>query len=569
MSTELSSIKIVFFPRSPLLKLSSESTDHDEKDSSGETNDEEEAVVWLDNDEDGGKDFTKDWCDEEDSDFLNLLQTTNVTASAAVGPISLENLDSLLSGESSNLAYFFLQNEIGLSEEAMWKITLEAGSVLGMTANTLRRKTDLLRRTMDLSATELRTLLVRQPTILHMSADKNLAPTILFLVRALDLSKEELRAIVVRFPCVLCYATSNLKSKINFFTKLMGFSPAECRRLLISEPKLLTAGVKTGLIPHMRFFLKDMEIPLEKLRTVVRKNPKVLLYSLEANLIPKLVFFFIMILRMEPSHISRMLLSFPQILDYNLDNHIVPIIRYLQHELGFSPIEVRQILLKFPRFVTYSLRRVKHLVGMLRFELGLQAADVKRVLYQAPQAVGLDEENLKEKVEFLRGTFLLSDDELRGVLAGMPTLLLCSIEKNLRPKAKYLKKSFALNGDLDELRETILAQPALLGYSLSKRIRPRLEKLLEIGGHPRAITIGITMKEEAFDEWLLGRKKRLEKNPSFDLLPRGEKKRKRKRKAKDKSSSLVLLRTKAIKKEEPPSDGRIVHWTRERQTRNR
>lgn len=30
-----------------------------------------------------------------------------------------------------DIAYYYLQNTIGLSEETMWKITLEAGSVLG------------------------------------------------------------------------------------------------------------------------------------------------------------------------------------------------------------------------------------------------------------------------------------------------------------------------------------------------------------------------------------------------------------------------------------------------------
>jgi hypothetical protein len=197
--------------------------------------------------------------DEVDANAMNLLPDIQSS-----GSLSLENLNALLS--ESNLAYFFLQNEIGLPEDTMWKITLEAGSVLGMTANTLRHKINLLRRTMDLSDEDIRVMLGRHPAILHMSADKNLAPKILFLVRALDLSKEELRAIIVHYPSVLCYSKLNLKFKLNFYLKLMGYTAEECRALFMSEPKLLTAGVKTGLIPHLRFFLKDMEIPLDKLR---------------------------------------------------------------------------------------------------------------------------------------------------------------------------------------------------------------------------------------------------------------------------------------------------------------
>jgi mTERF domain-containing protein len=475
-----------------------------------------------------------------------LLNTTAAPSPQSV--FTLENLDLLT--ESSDIAYFYLKNEIGMSEEAMWKITLEAGSALGMTAHTLRRKVDLLRRTMDLSDGDVQTLLARQPTILHLSADKNLAPTILFLVRALDLSKEDLRTMIVQFPCILSYSKKNLSLKLRFFRELMKYSAEECRALFVDEPKLLTAGVRTGLLPHLRFFLRDVDIPLINLRTIIQKNPLLMLYSLEENLVPKLIFYLTTNLRVDSKQLVRLLTAYPQMLDFNLDNHILPITAYMMQELGFSPIEFRQIILKFPRLVTHSLFKIKHVVGYLQYELGMEASQVKRVIYQAPQVIGLSMEgNVQQKVSFIRDSFQLTDQELRRVLSGMPTLLCCNVDSNLRPKTEYLLQVF---GSVDDLREAVLKLPAVLGFSLEKRIRPRMERLLEIGAHPRGITIGIPMKDEAFEAWINRRQKRLEKNPGFD--------NKGKEDNVDKVALVVVRKT-----EQQPRDGRIVHWTRERQ----
>ena len=76
----------------------------------------------------------------------------------------------------------------------------------------------------------------------------------------------------------------------------------------------------------------------------------------------------------------------------------------------------------------------------------------------------------------------------------MPTLLLCSAEKNLQPKADYLLEQF--DGDELELRQAVLTLPAILGYSLEKRIKPRMTRIVNAGIEPINITVGITMTEK-------------------------------------------------------------------------
>ncbi len=468
--------------------------------------------------------------------------------------IIVPDLNTLLANmqlaPASEIAYFYLQNTLVLEPEVMWKITNTAGSVLGFTVQNLERKINLWKRMMNLSDEDVRQIITKQPSILHLSANRNISPTVLFLVRGLDLSKDELRQVVVAYPCILCYSIENLARKIDFFKKTLGMEMGAARELLLSEPKLLTAGVQTGLIPRFNFLHKEIQIPLVALQKIVQKNPRLLLYSLRDNLQPKLVSFFIMKLHMDPRHVLDLLSTYPLIMDYNLDNHMLPIARYFISELDFSPIEVRRILLKFPRLMTHSLSKIKHVVGYLRYQLGMDANEVRRILYQAPQVVSLNtDDTLVSKVTFLQGFFNLDNEKsLRKVIAGMPTLLLCNVEKNLEPKAQYLLDRFG--DDEFELRQAILTLPTLLGYSLEKRIRPRMERILEIGLEPIKITVGITMTNDNFERWLQNKQWRIENGGK--LIDKGR------------PSQREVISQQHVDDDldSQQRSGRIVHWKR-------
>ena len=281
-----------------------------------------------------------------------------------------------------------------------------------------------------------------------------------------------------------------------------------------------------------RFFLNELEIPKHKFRVILKKNPRVMLYSLADNLVPKIINYGIMTLQMDPAtHITRLLLSYPQVLDYNLERHIQPITQYFLNELEFCSTEFRTILLRFPRVLTYSLRKIKHNVGYLRYELELDAAGVKRVLYQAPQVLGGNVEgNLACKVEFLQqqvlGSLTNGSEEeareaVRKIILGLPTVLNLSVAQNLQPKLEYLRSMLLReersslpqqespdNAQIEEpslqtlLWQLVVKKPALLGYSLEKRIKPRLERVITSGLPFYTITSWISMTEEKFESWL-------------------------------------------------------------------
>ena len=512
--------------------------------------------LMIDDDEDDD-DFTSLWDNDDDDEqeySFDEDDAEEYSTDADLPVMSLDDL-SVTIFSPKNVSYFYLQNELELSEKAMWRITYEAGSALGMTASTIRHKVDVLKQGMNLSLPNIQLLLERQPTLLHLSAEKNLIPTMEFLKTQLRLDKGDLRQLVLASPCILTYQKSNLLSKIRFFTRDMGYSVKECRNLWLSEPKLIRVGVSSGLVPRLRFLTKDMEMAMENVRRIVQKNPRILLYSLDNNIIPKLVFFLIMTLQMDTSQIQRLLLSYPALIDYNLEDHILPIARYFLQDLEYSPAELRSILLKFPRLWTYSLRKIKRVVGYLRYEVGLAGSQVKRVLFQAPQVISLRETHLKEKFVYLQDAFRLTEDQVQTVVAGMPTLLVLSLASNLQPKRDFLFEAF--DYDLEALSAAVLRLPTLLGYSLDNRIRPRLEAIRQTGLDPARITVGIPMKQDKFEGWL---KRRAAKHRSEEQ---------------QRGKGLEAARNRALyplMKALPPAEmqttdpepDRIVHWTRKR-----
>lgn len=412
------------------------------------------------------------------------------------------SLDQLSEAFAANASYYYLRSELLLPDETLWKITYEAGSALATSAAIIRHKVDCLRKSLKLKDDDIRTIIRKQPTILSLSVDKNMAPKILFLVRALEMGKAELRELICAAPAILCYSKQNLQSKINFFTELMGQSTTKTRALLLKEPKLLRAGVKTSLLPHTRFLKNDLLITDDQqLRQIVMMHPRILLYSLEANLVPKLIFYCISMLGMTHSQVKQLLLTYPQFLVFNLDRHILPITSQLMKDLDLSPDEFANLLLMCPPVITHSMEKIMFVLGYLRHELGFAWKDVKQVVTCFPSIFGMSRQSLEGKISFLREKLHLSPPELRRQLLANPQILKCAVEANLQPKIDYLLES--LGGNETMLHSMAVSTPFLLCYSLENRIRPRMEKLLELGLRPERIVTALRLGASEYQRHII------------------------------------------------------------------
>ncbi|KAG7373519.1 mitochondrial transcription termination factor (mTERF) family protein [Nitzschia inconspicua] len=579
----------------------------------------EDLFLEDDDDDDDSDDRHLDGSDvqqqEEEDPSLVIIYTeesTNETKSLTPTPLPLS-----LEDISPNLSYFYLRDELGLSEDIMWKITLNAPSVLGLKAETVRNKVKVLQSLMGLSDEEIRHVVSVQPTILQLSAKKNISPTVLYLQRQLDLSRKELRQLLVGNPSLLNYSLKNLHSKIvSFFQHTMGYTPAEVRKILLKDPWLLACSVHNGLLPRLEFLHREVKISSQDLRVILFKNPKILRMSVDQNLQPKLIFFFILTLRMSPKDVSKLLLKYPQILDYHLERHIRPIYQYLIQLELLSSYEFSNLLKRFPRFVTFSLARIKQRIGYLRYQLCLDAKSIRRILYQSPQAMSLSQENLETTIQFLLETvapnatnttttlqydpeddpeidlelafdkrYLESDNDdnyndddgdmewtmddeqyslhiIQTLISGMPSLLHLNVTTSLRPKVEYLRGVLGQ----DELSRALLTFPPLLGYSLENRIQPRLQKLVQAGIPGGKITFCLPMKEEAFNLWLERQREKVQiaKTTAQRRVPKGRDESpntKTESEALSSSSSTTIVK-EMVGNREIKDGGRIMHWRR-------
>lgn len=581
-------------------------------DNKGDDNDNDDMFnlddLFLEEEEDSSSTF-----DDEEEDSSVVLTDKTSGRSLLLSPLhpsepATQPSPIPLDVISPNLSYFYLRDELGLSEDIMWKITMNAPSVLGSKAEFAREKVRVLKLLMGLSDDEIRHIVSVQPTILQLSAKKNIAPTVLYLQRQLDLSRKELRQLLLGNPSLLNYSLKNLHSKVVlFFQQTMGYTPAEVRKILLQDPWLFACSVHNGLLPRLEFLHKEVKISSQDLRAIILKHPKILRMSVDQNLQPKLIFFFILTLRMSTQDISKLLLKYPRILDFNLERHIQPIYQYLLQLELLSSYEFANILKRCPRFISFSLARIKQRIGYLRYQLCLDAKSIRRILYQSPQIMSLSQENLESSVQFLLEAvapnttlqyydqdntdkeedlelafdkrYLEEDDDATGesvvwnvdneryslnivqtMVSGMPSLLHMNTTTSLQPKVDYLRNALGQ----DTLSRALLTFPPLLGYSLQNRIQPRLEKLLEAGVDGSKISYCLPMTQEKFETWLERQKKEAR-----------AKKKKLQIGAEEQASSAIAAARKAYEEavaaanaltvvgnREIKDGGRITHWRR-------
>lgn len=461
--------------------------------------DDEDSFAWEVDDNGNAAFYRED--DAQEVNFSPSGNSSNFTAS----PLPLEHLSESF---AANVSYFYLQNELNLSESALWGVVFDASSALTMRPDVIRRKIDVLQQTANLTMDDVRLLLERKPTTLHLSADRNLSPTILFLQRSLDLSRAELRTLLVECPALLSYSIHNLQTKVLFFTQMMKFSLAEIRALVAKEPRLLRASVATGLVPHMQFWCDDLQFSMDDLRRIVLANPKLLMYSLENNLAPKCIYLLLMTLEMTHQQIQRLLLRYPKFCDQSLERVVLPIVQYFLNDLEFPTYTVATMLVRFPRLVTHSLDgKIKRNIGYLRYELGVSAENVETMLSRAPSLLGLPMVRLRKNVDYLKTLLQNNNEHLQRVLTAMPSLLTVNVEANLEPKVTFLEAS-----DVN-VTNLLLKLPASLGYSLQRRLEPRVKALLGSGIDDvnQALPSALPLTDEGFAKRLSIIEKRMEK----------------------------------------------------------
>ena len=93
---------------------------------------------------------------------------------------------------------------------------------------------------------------MRFPTLLGLSYDSNLAPSLAALQKRLRLSEEGLRKVVMRLPQVLSYSyEANLAPKIQFLEEELELSTRALGEKVLAQPALLSCSLEHRYRPRL------------------------------------------------------------------------------------------------------------------------------------------------------------------------------------------------------------------------------------------------------------------------------------------------------------------------------
>ena len=290
------------------------------------------------------------------------------------GPLSLSTIRSPQATTFpvptvKNLAIYYLQTELKLSEATLMNVIIKYSwvmylkvetnlkptvevfnsfgfkmhhictmvsvvpSVLAINHNwTLPEKLISIQKMFDLSRGQLVKLCVQQPLLLTSSIDRNMAVASFLREGGIGLSGEQLRTLLQASPKVAMTGLPTLKLCWSVLTSTYGLSPREARRLIVKNPLLLSQRMLQNGPDKLSFLIQELglgqelgqssndQVPMsavpDMLRNLVVRYPALLYLDTNVFLRPNLEVLR-RYLELGPRELQRMLGVFPQLLGYN------------------------------------------------------------------------------------------------------------------------------------------------------------------------------------------------------------------------------------------------------------
>jgi mTERF domain-containing protein len=220
-----------------------------------------------------------------------------------------------------------------------------------------------------------------------------------------------------------------VRQLLRFLESRLGFDQNHLRKVVLTIPQLFRYnGVEhfQGMVCYL-----ESEVGTKNVKLMAQRWPVIFTYGLESSIKPTVAF----LKTLGESRWERMLVKYPQLLTKSVETVLQPKIDYLEQLL--------------------NIRSARQLVTIY------------------PPLLWLPIDVLEEKFQFLQSALELTREETEIIVETFPGILGLSVEKNLRPKIRFLREELSA----EQLRDFVLYQPALLAYSLQNRLRPRIEKM--------------------------------------------------------------------------------------------
>jgi hypothetical protein len=226
--------------------------------------------------------------------------------------------------------------------------------------------------------------------------------------------------------------TNEIDPLLNFLSnELHGqLEQPKLKRLLLSnEPKSLST------FPQKVRLLVDRGVPVDKIVRVLNKvnlSKAICIRSIDE--IERIIDF------LEPFGGVDLIVKHPAILNYCLDNKLIPRIRVLTVLSGGDEDGIRKVLNRFPLILNYSVEHVEEHLQFLRSFADLDDEQIFKIVLVFPAIFTNNRERkLRPRIQFLKECGLDSSDIFKFLIKA-PLFLSVSFRENLAYKFVFLVK---------------------------------------------------------------------------------------------------------------------------------
>ncbi|KAG7349379.1 mitochondrial transcription termination factor (mTERF) family protein [Nitzschia inconspicua] len=214
---------------------------------------------------------------------MDELQTSLQLPSSDVRKICLRAPSVLgLSCQKIQRNVEFLTQEAGLGLPLLQKVAVADQAILQCTVESnLAPKIAFLKREAGITAADdLNKMLHETPSLFSVSLSKRIEP-IIFGFKSIGLTSQDVRSVIVKAPSILTFSWDTiLLPKIDFFRERLGYNNSEVRLLLTRMPRILLYNLIRTLAPKIDLLEKAASSNPSMLGSVILDNPSLLLVSM-------------------------------------------------------------------------------------------------------------------------------------------------------------------------------------------------------------------------------------------------------------------------------------------------
>lgn len=251
---------------------------------------------------------------------------------------------------------------------------------------------------------------------------------VLSFLKESGFSKSHIEEVVKRVPTVLLANLENtIKPKIKIFRDLC-FSPTDIADIISADPWILTRSADNRLVPSI-LVLKSIMGTNDNVARVLKISGWFLKHDLEKTMLPNIEF--MKSCGISSSQIIKYVFNFPRFFLHK-PKSIMDYVKRVD-ELGFD----RKSKMFLPAIRTLSAMTMENWELKLKvfLSLGFTEDDILAVFRRVPQVFAISERKIRGVTEVV-----LSHGNLDiSFVVNHPELLICSVERRLKPRLDVLK----------------------------------------------------------------------------------------------------------------------------------